>query len=119
MPNSVFVKRQIQTQTAVPQPVYDDYVEGLPFYYYFDFRFCVFLIILGIIVGILQFLLMSGFMALPFLKKKYICIKCKHEFHQYRNPHFCPYCRGTVVSEKEFFAKYKDLENMQRGRIID
>ena len=115
----VFVKRQIQTQTTVPQPVYDDYVEGLPFYYYFDFRFCVLLIILGIIVGVLQFLFMGGIMALPFMKKKYICIKCKHEFQRYTNPHSCPFCKGMVVSEKDYFEKYEGLENLSRGRVVD
>jgi hypothetical protein len=119
MSNNAFVKRQIQTQTTVSQPVYDDSVEGLPFYYYFDFRFCVFLIILGVIVGILQFLVAGGLFAIPFMKKKYICIKCKHEFHRLSNPHSCPFCKGMVVSEQDYYQKYQNLENMSRGRIID
>ena len=118
MPNGVFVQRQIQP--TVSPPVYDEPIEGLPFYYYFDMRFCVLLIVLGIIVGIIQFLLTAGLLAFPFLRRKYICIKCKHEFQQFNNPHYCKFCKGMVVPEKEYFRRYAQLENStDKGRIID
>lgn len=97
------VTRQIQTQTEVPGGDYDSISVGLPFYYFIDFRMGIFLIILGIIAGIIQFALMGSLFFLPFIKKRnYRCIKCKSAFQQFKAIKICPYCKGQVIPEKEY-----------------
>ena len=105
------VKRQInKTTTTVEQPTYDDYGISDAYYYYYDFRPAFTLIILGIIVGIVELAVASGLIALPFLNKKYVCIKCKHKFSRFKKPKRCPICNGQVITEKEYLENKEVLE---------
>ena len=110
--SGVVVNRQ--TQTAVPDSTYDDLPDGLPFYYTMDMRFCVILIIVGVIVGILQFLLMGGLLVLPFLRKEYRCIRCKTKYTKFSKPKICPLCGGTVVPEKEYIENQLQYDNIYK-----
>lgn len=109
MAKQVLVNRQT-TQTVAPQPISDNSLSDLPFYYFLDIRFCILLIVLGIIAGIVEFLVMEGLILLPFKKKNYVCIKCKYMFSQSGKPRICPLCGGSVISEKEYKKSMKIAE---------
>lgn len=113
MSKGIVVNRQINTQTTVSQPVYDDSLGSLPFYYFLDIRFCILLIVLGIIAGIVQFLVAGGLLILPFIKKNYVCVKCKYIFSQSTKPIRCPLCGGMVLSQKDY------KKHMQRVQLVN
>ncbi len=112
------VNRQIQTQTTVPDGGGEYETYGLPFYYFLDFRFCILLIVLGVIAGIAQFMFMGGLFVLPFLKKKneFRCIKCKSFFEQNKKPDVCPYCGGEVIPEKEYIKNQNVYNKLYTNR---
>ncbi len=102
------VKRQIQTTPTVSQPTYDDY--GVGYYYYYDFRFAILLIVLGVIVGLIEFAAVTGLIMIPFISKKYICLKCKHTFKSCKKPKRCPKCgSSSVLTEKEYLENKETL----------
>ena len=114
-----FVKRQIQpkvqTQTTVPSTeYYDEVYYDLPFYYTLDLRFCIFLIILGVLVGVLQFVLTGTLFYLPFARKKYICTRCKSTYKRFKKLKICPKCYGKVIPGKEYLEKSEILERFKQ-----
>ena len=98
MPDQVVVTRQIQQEA----PVYIEMPEGLPFYYYIDFGFIITIIIKILLVGMAAALVFGFFFLISILRKKYICVRCNHEFTRLIKPLGCPKCNGIAVLKEDY-----------------
>lgn len=111
--NGVVVNRQ-QHQTTVSDNPYEEYPEGLPFYYTMDMKLCIVLIILGVLAGIIQILLTGFFLFLPVMRKEYRCIRCKTKYTKVFRPKQCPLCGGTIIPESD----YVKIQLAQENKLV-
>ena len=100
--SSITVKRPIQqTTTTVEQPQNDYEDLNLPFYYSIGPTLGFWLIVLGVILLIVQYLGPFIFFILLKKRKNYICTHCHRQFlRKSKNPQICPTCGGEVIEMK-------------------
>nr|QGT49792.1 hypothetical protein Melaina855_1790 [uncultured Candidatus Melainabacteria bacterium] len=100
--SGIVVKREIHHPTTSQAPTYYEELDGLPFYYNFDFSFAIILIVLGIGLLIVEIIVMGLGFILPFCLKKYICTKCKRISTHLNSPQKCNKCGGEVMLLDEY-----------------
>lgn len=94
--NGVFVQRQI-TET-VEEPTQYEMPDYLPFYYYFDIKLGILLIVLGFLTFIGSFIVSGLFYYHIFFKKKARCKRCGHTFYYKKSEEpVCPKCGAEGI----------------------
>ncbi len=95
--NGVVVKRKIIE--TVEQPTQIETIEGLPFYYYFNIKIAILLIVLGIVAFFISIFCSGLFYYFIFFKNKYRCKKCGYQFscRKSETP-ICPKCGEVFVN---------------------
>lgn len=95
--NGIVVKRKIVE--SVETPTQYETIEGLPFYYYFDIKIAILLIISGLIALVISIVGSGLFYYFVFFKKKYKCTKCGYQFSCKKNEEpICPKCGTYGIS---------------------
>ena len=110
MADEVVVQRQIQQEVQAPT-VYYEMPEGLPFYYYIDIGFIIMFILKLVFVAFIAAFIFGVLFLINILSKKYICVRCNHEFTRIMKPLGCPKCNGIAILKEDYEQQHNTFEN--------